>query len=71
MLKTIPLRKLIAGLRRFDFVGPFPGGRHMFMVKEDLKIRLPNPHGRDIGRALLAEILREAGISRNEWNEED
>ena len=71
MLRNIPLRKLVVGLRRFGFVGPFPGGKHLFMVKGELKVRIPNPHGRDIGRALLSELLREAGISRGEWNEDE
>ena len=38
------------------------------MVKGDLKIRIPNPHkSRDISDALLYEILRQAGIDRDEW----
>ncbi|MEK7649124.1 MAG: type II toxin-antitoxin system HicA family toxin, partial [Patescibacteria group bacterium] len=47
---------------------PFSGGRHLFMVKGSLKLRIPNPHGSDISKALLSEILRQAGISREEWN---
>jgi hypothetical protein len=37
------------------------------MRRGDVTITLPNPHGRDIGVNLLATILREAGISREEW----
>ena len=37
------------------------------MQKGDLSLILPNPHGRDIGPNLLAKILRQAGINRNEW----
>ena len=43
------------------------GGRHAFMVKGALKVRVPNPHGDDIGVALLREILRQAGLSDDEW----
>jgi hypothetical protein len=37
------------------------------MWKGQLKVSIPNPHRREIGRNLLAIILREAGISRDEW----
>lgn len=33
------------------------------------RVRLPNPHGSDeVSDRLLAEILRQAGISRDEWD---
>jgi hypothetical protein len=60
-------RQLIEYLRRYGFSGPYAGTRHQFMVRGDLEIRIPNPHGGDIGRDLLAEILRQAGITRDEW----
>ena len=50
------------------FNGPYSGGRHLFMIKNNLKLRIPNPHRGDISRHLLAEILRQAGISRDSWN---
>ena len=68
MLKNISLRKLITKLRLFGFDGPFSGGRHLFMVKGNLKLRVPNPHKREISKYLLSEILRQAGISRDQWN---
>jgi hypothetical protein len=38
------------------------------MVKGSHKVRIPNPHaGGDIGRTLLAEILKQAGIDKDEW----
>jgi len=33
-----------------------------------LKFRVPNPHVGDIRIPLLKEILRQAGISEDEWN---
>jgi len=40
------------------------------MKRGELKIALPNPHGvQDISDGLLSHILRQAGISREEWNE--
>ena len=58
---------LIKCLRKCDFEVPYSGGKHPFMVKEDLTLTIPNPHYKDIGRELLARILRQSGISREEW----
>lgn len=42
------------------------------MIKEKLKLRIPNPHGSgDISYSLLKEILRQAGISNEEWNADE
>ena len=64
-----PLKRkdLLRNLRQFGFDGPYSGGKHQFMAKDDITIRVPNPHQADIGRELLARILRQAGISRDEW----
>ncbi len=37
------------------------------MRRGDVTLTLPNPHRGDIGAGLLARILRQAGISRAEW----
>lgn len=37
------------------------------MARSDITIWIPNPHRGDIGRELLIHILRQAGISRREW----
>jgi len=63
----IKRRDLIRGLRQVGFEGPYSGGKHQFMVKGDVTLRVPNPHCTDIGRELLARILRQAGISKEEW----
>jgi predicted RNA binding protein YcfA (HicA-like mRNA interferase family) len=60
-------RDLIAALRKLGFTGPFSGGRHEFMRRVDLVLTIPNPHRGDIGRDLLARILRQAGISKHAW----
>ncbi len=68
MLRSISWRKLVQKFRRLGFDGPFAGGRHLFMVRGTLKVLIPNPHKRDVSRHLLAEILRQAGISIGQWN---
>jgi len=69
MPKNISLRKLIQRFRELGFDGPYSGGRHLFMVKNSLKVHIPNPHKGDISKYLVAEILRQAGISVKEWEE--
>jgi predicted RNA binding protein YcfA (HicA-like mRNA interferase family) len=67
-LKPINRRELIRRLRRLGFEGPHSGGKHEYMVKDSLRLALPNPHQGDIGIELLIRILRQAGISRDAWD---
>ena len=63
MPKSIACKKLVQKFRKSGFGGPHAGGRHLFMAKGELKVRIPNPHRGDISGHLVAEILRQAGIS--------
>lgn len=63
----ISRRDLIRGLRTLGFEGPFSGGKHQFMVRGDVVVAIPNPHGRDIGVELLSRVLRQAEVMRSEW----
>ncbi len=65
----IKRRELIRALRDAGFAGPFVKRRHEVMIRGDVSIPIPNPHGADIGKNLLASILREAGITKREWEE--
>lgn len=67
MPKNISWRKLIQKLRRLGFDGPYAGGRHLFMKQANLKIIIPNPHGGDISKHLISEILHQADISDEDW----
>ena len=60
-------KDLIGYLKRLGFAGPFSGGKHQFMIKDDLVLHIPNPHERDIGRDLLSRILKQANIAKQEW----
>ena len=66
-LGPVSRRKLIETLRRLGFTGPYSGGRHLFMVRGETVLAIPNPHARDIGIGLLGVILKQAGISRSDW----
>jgi predicted RNA binding protein YcfA (HicA-like mRNA interferase family) len=69
MPSSISRKELIGKFRALGYSGPFSGGKHQFMKKDRKKIRIPNPHGSgDIHISLVKEILRQAGISNDEWN---
>ena len=58
---------LIQSLRALGFTGPYTGTRHEYMRRGNRRVPLPNPHQGDIGRGLLVRILRQADITRDEW----
>jgi len=58
---------LVRRLRELGFEGPYAGGRHPQMRRDQLTLVLPNPHEGDIGVGLLVRILRQAGVTREEW----
>jgi predicted RNA binding protein YcfA (HicA-like mRNA interferase family) len=66
-LSAISRRELAQRLRQLGFAGPYTGGRHEFMIRGTVRITLPNPHRQDVGVDLLVRILRQAGITREEW----
>ena len=63
----ISRREFVGRLRRLGFEGPFTGGRHEFMLRGTVRLILPNPHRGDIGADLLVRLLRQAGITPEEW----
>ena len=73
MIKLGPIsrRKLIRRLQDLGFDGPFSGGKHSFMSRDDVDVRIPNSHDGDISADLLVRILHQAGVSREEWQHDD
>lgn len=71
MSKLTPIShsELIRRLKDFGFNGPFSGGKHLYMLKDDIRLTIPNPHRQVIGIDLLTRILKQAGTSRDEWIE--
>ncbi|PSB44547.1 hypothetical protein C7B80_20325 [Cyanosarcina cf. burmensis CCALA 770] len=67
LFEPISRKDLITCLRALGFDGSYSGKKHQFMIKGTLRLRIPNPHRGDISKGLLAQILAEAGISRDEW----
>jgi len=66
-LKPISHHSFVSKMRRLGFEGPFSGGKHLFMISGDIRLTIPNPHHKEIGVELLTRILRQAGISREQW----
>jgi predicted RNA binding protein YcfA (HicA-like mRNA interferase family) len=65
--RSLKRKDLIRYLKQLGFDGPYSGTKHQFMIEGDTKLIIPNPHQGDISKNLLAEILRQAGISREDW----
>lgn len=68
----IKRRDLVDGLRKFGFgepVRPRKGSDHDFMTKGERRIKIPNEHRQEISVNLLSDILKQAGISRTEWEQ--
>jgi predicted RNA binding protein YcfA (HicA-like mRNA interferase family) len=63
----IKRKELIRLLRILGFEGPYSGGKHQFMIKGETTLRIPNPHTGDIGKELLARILKQGRIDRETW----
>ena len=60
-------RDLVRFLAQLGFEGPFSGGKHQFVVRGGATVRLPNPHESDVSTGLVVRILRQAGVTREEW----
>lgn len=67
ILGPVKRKDLIRYLKQCGCMGPYSGGKHQFMFRGEVTIRVPNPHQTDIGKELLKRILRQAGINKEEW----
>ena len=66
-LTPVSWSELVRALQNLGFDGPYHGGKHPFMVKGDLVLTIPNLHRKEIGVDLLTRILKQAGVSREDW----
>ena len=69
MAKWPPIsrRKFIKRLHELGFEGPFAGGKHPQMRRGSVTLIIPNEHEGDIGPGFLIRLLKQAGVSREEW----
>ena len=66
-LVSVSRADLVRRFRELGFDGPYAGGRHPQMRRGNVTVILPNPHEGDIGVGVLTRLLRQAGVSREEW----
>jgi len=66
-LSPVSWIELVKQLRKLGFDGPYQGGKHPYMVKDNLVLTIPNPHRKAIGVDSLTRILKQAGITIEEW----
>lgn len=64
MPRHISWRKLVQRFRELGYDGPYSGGRHLFMVKDTLKVRIPNPHHGDISGACFRGLAASRHFSK-------
>ncbi len=58
---------LIRALRELGFEGSHRGTTHDYLLRNDVILRIPDASCEDIDEDLLIRLLRQAGISREEW----
>ena len=66
-LAPVSRRELMRKLKGLGFEGLFAGGKHQWMRRGGLRLTIPNPHGGAIDPGLIRRILRQAGITLDEW----
>jgi predicted RNA binding protein YcfA (HicA-like mRNA interferase family) len=66
-LKPVSWREFVQRMCELGFEGPYVGGRHPQMRRGNVTIIIPNPHDGEIGVGFLTRLLRQAGITREEW----
>ncbi len=68
-LSPLKSRQVIRKLQKLGFVGPIAGGRHARMVYPQTGQIIPIPmhKGKDVSVGLIRAIIREVGITPEEW----
>ncbi len=69
MPKPVKHREMLRRFRALGWDGPFQKGKHPFLWKSGVRLTIPNPHQGDIDWHLMKRILRQAGISSDEWDQ--
>jgi len=57
-LSPVSRDDLIKKLRIFGFEGPCLGGKYQYMVKNNLRLTIPNPHKEEISADLQESLNR-------------
>jgi len=57
-------KDLIRHLKMSGFEGPYSGGKHEFMVRGEITIRVPNPHQGDVAESCWRGFCVKPGSAR-------
>lgn len=68
-MKPIKRRDLIRKLKTFGFTGPTRQGKHPYMERGEHSLTIPGEHRQDIEVWIQLEILKQAGISKRDWEQ--
>ncbi len=67
-LRPLPSKKVIKALSKVGFVPFRQKGSHIILKNEEgVVIVVPNNPGEDIGRGLLLKIIKQAGLTKEEF----
>lgn len=67
MPKPIKHKEMLRRFRALGWDGPYQRGVHPFLVKQEMRLTIPNPHHGDIDWSLMKRVLRQAQISPADW----
>lgn len=68
-LKPVPPKKIVAVLLELGYSPVRQKGSHLILQNSEGKLSVVPMHQKDIGVSLLREIIRELGITRDEFLE--
>ena len=67
MPKPIKHREMVRRFQQLGWQGPHHRGKHPFLVKDQRRLTIPNPHEGDIDWSLMKRVLKQAGVNPEEW----
>ena len=68
-MKPLKRRELIRKLRALGYTGPVQRGKHPYMERGEASLTIPGEHRRDISVRLQMEIIKQARISKSDWEQ--
>lgn len=66
-LTPVSWTDFVRRLKELGFEGPFPSGKHPKMKRGNRALIIPNPHVGTIGVGFLKRLIRQAGLTVEEW----
>jgi len=66
-LSPVNWKEFVSRMKELGFEGPYYGGKHPKMKKGNLTVIIPNKHETEIGAGFLKRLLKQAGITEEDW----